>query len=225
MATRKESGQVFTPPYLVCDILDVAGYRGIAILRKHIIDNSCGDGAFLQEIVARYCAAFLQQSSDVLLLCQDLSTFIHGIELDPIAYTACVQNLTTIAAQYGVEKVAWDIRNADALSVPDYDHRMDYVVGNPPYVRVHNLADTYQQVKHFRFTQGGMTDLYLAFFEVGFRMLCPGGKLCYITPGSWINSVAGGALRNYILQHFGNSIVLNDYESFISKVYHMIKAI
>ena len=224
MATRKESGQVFTPHYLACDILDVAGYRGTTILHKHIIDNSCGDGAFLQEIVARYCVAFLQQSSDLLLLCQDLSTFIHGVELDPIAYAACIHNVTTIAAQYGVNGVAWDIRNADALSITDYDNRMDYVVGNPPYVRVHNLADNYQNVKHFRFTQGGMTDLYLAFFEVGFNMLCHGGKLCYITPSSWINSMAGCALRNYILQEHNlvKLIDLEHYQAFDAMTYTMI---
>ena len=56
MNKKKTLGQVFTPHYLVCDILNVAGYiTGNDILKNHIIDNSCGDGAFLFEIIKRYC--------------------------------------------------------------------------------------------------------------------------------------------------------------------------
>jgi adenine-specific DNA-methyltransferase len=75
---------------------------------------------------------------------------------------------------------------------------MDYVVGNPPYVRVHNLEDSYDEVKSFVFAQDGMTDLYLVFYELGLRMLNKKGKLCYITPSSWLSSVAGSKMRNYI---------------------------
>ena len=56
---EKRLGQIFTPQYLVEDILDFAGYSNSNnILEKHIIDNSCGDGAFLCEIVRRYCTAY-----------------------------------------------------------------------------------------------------------------------------------------------------------------------
>ena len=51
----KHSGQVFTPGFLVRNMLDYAGYVCGNILEKHIIDNSCGAGAFLCEAVARYC--------------------------------------------------------------------------------------------------------------------------------------------------------------------------
>ncbi len=224
MATRKQSGQVFTPHYLVCDILDVASYLGDVILHKHIIDNSCGDGAFLQEIVHRYCSAFLKQSTDLQQLSQELSLYVHGIELDPVAYQACLKNLDAIASQYQLESVVWDVRNTDALSVTDYNDRMDYVIGNPPYVRVHNLTNNYFNIKQFKFTQGGMTDLYLAFFEIGFSMLHKGGKLCYITPSSWINSVAGYKLREYIYtQHnLVKLIDLEHYQPFDAMAYTMI---
>ena len=42
----KYSGQVFTPDFLVSAILDYVGYVDGNILQKHVIDNSCGDGAF-----------------------------------------------------------------------------------------------------------------------------------------------------------------------------------
>ena len=55
--------------------------------------------------------------------------------------------------------------------------------------------------------------MYLAFYEIGFQMLCTGGKLCYITPSSWINSVAGGQLRQYIRAN-KNLVKLVDLEHF-----------
>lgn len=78
---------------------------------------------------------------------------------------------------------------------------MDFVVGNPPYVRVHNLEEGYDEVKSFRFAEGGMTDLYLAFYELGLRMINGTGKLCYITPSSWLSSVAATNMRKYVMQH------------------------
>lgn len=45
-----------------------------------------------------------------------------------------------------------------------------------------------------------MTDLYLAFFELGFNMLNPSGKLCYITPSSWLSSVAARNMRNHVME-------------------------
>lgn len=195
----KKTGQVFTPDYLVCQMLDYVGYVDNQIVEKHIVDNSCGDGAFLQEVVRRYIFAAKKQAIDTTTLKQHLETYIHGIDIDGDICQECVANLSNIAHEYGVNGVNWDIRNIDALSFAGYDCRMDYVVGNPPYVRVHNLDSTYENVKRYKFANGGMTDLYLAFFELGFNMLTKNGKLCYITPSSWLNSLAASNLRRYIL--------------------------
>lgn len=209
----KHSGQVFTPGYLVNLILDEAGYFGTGILRKHCIDNSCGDGAFLCEIVSRYVKAYLATDGDPARLPGEISTYIHGIEIDKVAYGNCLENIKTTCSALGVECADFDILNADTLSCGVFDGKMDYVVGNPPYVRVHNLDNSYGAVKSFSFANGGMTDLYLVFFEKGFKMLKDGGKLCYITPGSWLNSVAGGVMRDYIRRKH-NLVSLIDLEHF-----------
>ena len=125
-AVKKEKrlGQVYTPTYLVQDILDVTGYKADGrILERHIIDNSCGDGAFLDEVVRRYIACFMECSKNKRILERQLSKYVHGIELDAGAYTSCVKRLNAIAVEFGLKNVAWDIRNADTLSVRDYDGR------------------------------------------------------------------------------------------------------
>lgn len=217
--TIKQHGRVYTPNYLVRQILDFGGYNGEGIIGMHIIDNSCGDGAFLREIVFRYCRA--HQGSD---LKQHLQTFIHGIELDQEERDKCVRGLNDLAEQYGVSGVEWDIICADALTVDKYNGKMDYVFGNPPYVRVHNLDSSYDAVKKYSFTQQGMTDLFIVFFEVGFRMMKPDGKMCIITPSSWLSSKAGSVLRQYIVRHKNLSgiIDLGHFQPFNATTYTVI---
>ena len=224
MNKAKEARQVFTPAYLVRDILDTAGYAGDSCLQRHFIDNSCGNGAFLCEAVRRYCTAFLRHSSDTAMLKEELQVYVHGIEIDATAYQECLHNLDEAVAPYGIGGIQWDILNEDTLRTSRYDGKMDFVVGNPPYVRVHNLQDTYTAVKAFHFADGGMTDLYLVFFEVGFRMLAPGGKLCYITPSSWLNSVAGKHLRDYIWKErtLLRLIDLEHFQAFKATTYTLI---
>ena len=53
-SAKKSKGRVYTPEYIVKNILDMAHYIGKNMFKKHVIDNSCGDGAFLCEIVCGY---------------------------------------------------------------------------------------------------------------------------------------------------------------------------
>ncbi len=220
---NKQFGRIYTPQHIVDVILDYVGYT-TDILQKHIIDNSCGDGAFLCEIVRRYCTSFLANDKNLHKLALELQVYIHGIELDPIEHQRCIENLNQVISTYGLSPIDWDVICADTLTQHQHDKRMDFVVGNPPYVRVHNLDKSYDAVKQYSFTQSGMTDLFIVFFEIGFNMLDKTGKMCLITPSSWLSSRAGEALRKYILQHHNLSgvIDLEHYQAFQATTYTLI---
>jgi len=220
----KRFGRVYTPDYLVKVILDFGGYDNSSILKKHVIDNSCGDGAFLQEIVKRYCSTFLENNQDLNELKNDLETFIHGIELDADECRACIKNLDEIVEVYGITETKWDIRNADTLTIGVFNGKMDYVFGNPPYVRVHNLEKSYDAVKQFKFAEGGMTDLFIVFFEIGFNMLSKDGIMCLITPSSWLSSKAGKNLRKHIQVYndLSGLIDLEHFQPFEATTYTLI---
>lgn len=209
----KKTGQVFTPKYIVEEMLDYAGYDNPSIIGKHIMDNSCGDGAFLQVVVSRYCDEAMKTGLPLPEIKRDLETYVHGIDTDEVAFKTCHENLSLTAERFGLHDVKWDLYNRSALSMKKFNGKMDFVVGNPPYVRVHNLDSTYDEVKQFKFANGGMTDLYLAFFELGFKMLNNHGKLCYITPSSWLNSLAASNMRQYILNE-QNLVSLTDLGHF-----------
>lgn len=214
---EKQIGQVFTPDFIVSGMLDNVGYTvGADILDKHIIDNSCGNGAFMVQIAERYLKTAVKNKCNKRTIVSGLETYIHGIDCDENAVAQCLLRLNDMAKQYGITNVVWDINYGDTLKVNQYDGKMDYVVGNPPYVRVHNLDKAYNAVKKYKFAEGGMTDLYLVFFEIGFNMMAERGHMCYITPSSWINSVAGLPLRSHIIanRHLISLVDLGHFQPF-----------
>lgn len=191
--------QVFTPSWMVNLMLDKLQYHGSVILQKHIIDNSCGKGAFLIEIVDRYCKAHIDTHGSIKGLKRELETYIHGIEIDEECWSSAMANINRVALKYGLENVEWDIVHGDTLEIYCFNGKMDYVVGNPPYCNVHDFGDKYDTIKKFSFAQGGMSDIYLVFFEIGINMLNEKGVLLYITPSSWTTSIAGKPFRKYLI--------------------------
>lgn len=220
----KDFGQVFTPISIVNDILNISDYYGENVLGKHVIDNSCGDGAFLVEIVDRYIKAYFNRNNTYDGVKEELEEYIHGIEIDKDIYLACLNNLKIKCSEYGLEDVHFDIINKDSLKVKKYNKKMDFVIGNPPYVRVHNLKEQYESVKQFSFCENGMTDLYIVFYELAIRMLKENGILCYITPNSFYNSLAGFRLREYIKEKQCMEILmdLGHYQPFAVTTYTTI---
>lgn len=194
----KHRGKIFTPDYLVENILNQGHYINSNINKKHVIDNSCGDGQFMVHIVDRYCKDFLSKSKDLTLLKTELETYIHAIEIEKEELNICIHRCNQVIKIYGLDTVKWDFINGDTLTIHKYNGKMDFVLGNPPYVRVHNLNKNFDSVKGFLFGNGGMTDLYIVFYEIGIKMLNNSGVLCYITPSSFFTSVAGTNMRNYL---------------------------
>lgn len=197
----KHRGKIFTPDYLVEDILNQGHYVEGNINKKHAIDNSCGDGQFMIHIVDRYCKDFLKNNQDLSELKRQLEKYIHAIEIEKEELDICKLRCEQVANMYGVKDVCWDFVNGDTMKTTKFNGKMDFVLGNPPYVRVHNLNEDFESVKSFLFGNGGMTDLYIVFYELGLMMLNKTGILCYITPSSFFTSVAGTNMRNYLINN------------------------
>ena len=224
ITTEKEHGRFYTPDFIVNSILDLSGYYGSEILKKHAIDNSCGDGAFLCKIVQRYCNEAVEQGYSNESIRADLSNYIHGIEIDETEHEKCLVNINRIAAQFGIYNVDWDVLCGNSLTIKTYDGKMDYVLGNPPYVRVHNLGETFDNIKKFSFAQNGMTDLFIVFYELGISMLNANGTLGYITPSSYFNSLAGAYMRKYLTQEnlLKTVVDLKHFQAFSATTYTAI---
>ena len=188
--------KVFTPSWLVERMLDHVGYES----GKTIMDNSCGEGVFLTAALRRIVR--YMQDHNFPNISEVAASAIHGIEKDPELVAKTIENLNTVMDEYLLEYPVWNIVCADTMDTVDhYEGKFDFVVGNPPYANVHDLdTETLGKMRRSPLCQGGMTDLYLVFFELGYRMLKPGGKLIYITPSGWANSVAGRGFRDFLME-------------------------
>jgi len=85
-----------------------------------------------------------------------------------------------------------------ALVVKNY-MQYDYVVGNPPYVRIQNLPDQQKVIldELYESTTGNY-DLYCPFYERGIDWLEDGGTLGYITSNQFMYTDYGEGLRSVL---------------------------
>ncbi len=221
---EKSNGRIYTPDYIVNNILDLSGYYGKKIIKKHVMDNSCGDGAFLIEIVKRYCQECIKAKVSKKEMASQLSTYIHGIEMDAVEHKSCMDHVNAVVKEFGIDNIEWDIVCGDTLKIDRFNGKMDFVLGNPPYVRVHHLGDSFDEIKSFAFSQGGMTDLFIVFYEIGIRMLNKDGVLGYITPSSFYNSLAGNYMRRFLVENdlIEKIVNLRHYQAFEATTYTTI---
>jgi type I restriction-modification system DNA methylase subunit len=78
------------------------------------------------------------------------------------------------------------------------DGGFDIVLGNPPYVRMELVKPIKPHLqKHFA-VAADRADLYAYFFELGLRMLKPGGRLGFISSSTFFRTGSGKPLRDYL---------------------------
>ena len=74
----------------------------------------------------------------------------------------------------------------------------DIVIGNPPYVRQEQIKELKPALKEEYECYTGVADLYVYFFEKGYRLLKSGGALTYISSNKYFRSGYGEKLRQYL---------------------------
>src|SRR5690606_31497705 len=73
----------------------------------------------------------------------------------------------------------------------------DVVIGNPPYVGISKVdyKDVLKKMNYETFATTG--DLYVLFYENGYKFLKPKGNVNLITSNKWINASYGTKTRNF----------------------------
>lgn len=92
----------------------------------------------------------------------------------------------------------WDARFADILKD---GVGFDIVLGNPPYVRMEMLKDVKPYLAEHYAVAADRADLYAYFFELGLRLLAPGGRLGYISSSTFFRTGSGAPLRRHLAEH------------------------
>lgn len=190
---RKLNGAFFTPDYIINFIINEVKPQP----NDKNLDPSCGCGAFLIGLTEYYKSTFSKSVKAIVkenIFGSDILAYnIHRTKL----------LLTIYALQYNeiLEETDFNLFNQDSLKT-NWNFQFDTVVGNPPYVKFQDLSDENREylVKNWTTVEGGTFNLYFAFFELGFKLLKPTGRLGYITPNNYFTSLAGEAMRKFFQQ-------------------------
>jgi type I restriction-modification system DNA methylase subunit len=95
------------------------------------------------------------------------------------------------------------VAKAASLSMPEPEGGFDAIVGNPPYVRPHNLDSETKKYfwQHYR-TFTHKSDLYCCFMENATRLLKTGGLFSYIVSHGWLRLNSFQELRRFVLENY-----------------------
>jgi len=187
---RKFNGAFFTPDYIIDFIINEVQPQ-----EEHKnLDPSCGCGAFLVGLTDYYKRTFNKSIKKII------RENIYGSDILEYNIHRAKLILTIYALQNGeqLSDKDFNLYHQDSLKA-NWEQQFDNIVGNPPYVKFQDLTDenrTYL-AKHWTTVEGGTFNLYFAFFELGYKLLKPNGKLGYITPNNYFTSLAGEAIRKY----------------------------
>jgi type I restriction-modification system DNA methylase subunit len=77
----------------------------------------------------------------------------------------------------------------------------DVVVANPPYVRQELLGPIKPYLQSAYKVYHGTADLYVYFYELGIRLLKPGGLLSYVVTNKWMKAGYAEPLRRYFAEN------------------------
>ncbi len=187
---RKFNGAFFTPDYIIDFIINE-----IKPQENHKnLDPSCGCGAFLVGLTDYYKRTLKKPIKKII------QENIFGSDILEYNIHRAKLILTIYALQNGEQLTDTDFNlyHQDSLKANWIDH-FDNIVGNPPYVKFQDLTDENRSylARHWTTVEGGTFNLYFAFFELGYKLLKPTGKLGYITPNNYFTSLAGESIRKY----------------------------
>lgn len=205
---KKEKGIVYTP----CEIKEyIVSHVCQTKVAPTVIDPACGCGAFLVT-----AAQYIHQKF-LLNYCDIISQKIYGIDIDEEAIRKAKILLELLACTNGeYDDKSFNLICSNALDPKTIQKArkwessgFDCVIGNPPYVRFRNMSDESKSLLNNWVTANtGNIDLYMPFFEVGMNLLKRGSILSFITPNSYLQSVNGRKLREYLsMQNYPITIV------------------
>ncbi|KZE43305.1 hypothetical protein AVW09_00760 [Microbacterium sp. T32] len=196
---------MYTKDWVVDLMLDLVGYDEKADLGADtIVEPGCGDGAFLRRIVPRLVRSAETYGRPI----RDLSAAIRAFELDTRVASIARESVVETLVAHGVSDKD-SARLADSWVVEgdfllgDVGDQVQWVVGNPPYVRVEETsADEYTKYRAKWKTMTGRADVYIGFYEAGLSLLKSGGQLCFICADRWMHNQYGAGLRKHIIDGF-----------------------
>ena len=225
-ARSVEYGEVFTRQWIVELILDLCGYvPDVDLTTRRLLEPAVGSGAFLGAVLDRLLASRARHAPDSAW--DELSPAVLAMDLQLNHVRKCrhlvLERLTTAGCPTEVAArlaASW-VRKADFL-LDDSIDGVDFVIGNPPYIRIEDLDPgllaAYRQACT---TMTGRSDVYIGFYERGLDLLRENGSLAFICADRWMRNQYGRRLREKIVKGgfaVGACLIMHDVDAFDDEV-------
>ncbi len=181
---RRPLGQTYTPAPIITAMLDWASDQMTPV---RVVDPGSGSGRYLVAAARRFPHARLV-----------------GSDIDPLAALMARANLAvTGAANRSVITVA-DYRMAARQTV---DGATLYV-GNPPYVRHHQIESEWKQwllkvAKSRGLSASGLAGLHVYFYLATAELAAAGDMGTFVTSAEWLDVNYGSLVRELLLDGLG----------------------
>jgi len=217
-------GAVFTRRWVVELILDLVGYTADRDLASMLaIEPACGTGAFLGPMVERLAESCEKHARPIT----DAVDAIYAGDLQPGNVGASRTVVESVLVGLGrspdacLELAAAWVHHDDFLLSEHRDRVADFAVGNPPYVRLEDVApDRSAAYRSACPTMGGRADVFVGFFEVALKCLKPGGVLGFICADRWMRNNYGQKLRQLVAEEYAMdaAIEMHQVDAFDTEV-------
>lgn len=200
-----DRGAIFTRVEVVEFMLDLIGYTSRKkLFTKRLLEPSFGHGDFLLPSIDRLLASWKRDGSEP----SQLLNAIRAIELHQGSLDHTRELVLERLKGAGITRSqsvaiadAW-LHNGDFLLWDD-EERFDFVIGNPPYIRIERIPDALMKEYRRRYkTMFDRADLYIPFIEHSLEFLGPKGQLGFICADRWMKNKYGGPLRSLIEKDF-----------------------
>jgi len=183
-AERRSIGAVYTPPPIVRSMLDWLVKQGRP---ARIVDPGAGSGRFILAAGKAFPMAELV-----------------AVEIDPLAALMLRANLDALGMAHRTTILVQDYRE---ISLPPCVG-MTAFIGNPPYVRHHDICERWKawyaaEFARFGIKASALAGLHLHFFLQTRRLAKAGDIGAFITSAEWMDVNYGAALRRLLIEELG----------------------
>ncbi|WDV44480.1 TaqI-like C-terminal specificity domain-containing protein [Clostridiaceae bacterium M8S5] len=226
---RKYLGQVYTPAYIIDEMIDISIKNEDIISNPHprIIDPSCGGGYFCTKLLRKLKSILIHNKTIIQnkhpeyknTIFDDIEKYIienclWAADIDEFA--VFLTKVDLLLSYTGNKFIRTNVYHLDILIGKNEHIKTNYfdlVIGNPPYIGHKKLPLEYKKLLKLKFPEifSDKSDISYCFFKIGYDLLKTGKTLTYITSRYFLEAPSAKYLRNFLRDNMSINRIIDFY--------------